>query len=124
MILSLFDFVKNVTSRFHSGVIQLSDPLSLMSDSASVESSTQSSASQYCQKSRGDKNHPTNVSVVNDLNKHYKSLLSVVPIGAPWQQIYLLARRHKKIYIEAFEISSIKLTLRWFAGLCFVELKR
>ncbi|KAK9134941.1 hypothetical protein Syun_014271 [Stephania yunnanensis] len=38
-------------------------------------------------------------------------LPSVVPIGAPWQQIYLLARRQKKIYVEVFDLSHIKLAL-------------
>ncbi|XP_043712275.1 uncharacterized protein LOC122661037 [Telopea speciosissima] len=39
------------------------------------------------------------------------ALPSVVPIGAPWQQIYLLARRQKKIYVEIFDVDPIKLTL-------------
>ncbi|KAJ4962382.1 hypothetical protein NE237_022321 [Protea cynaroides] len=39
------------------------------------------------------------------------ALPSVVPIGAPWQQIYLLARREKKIYVEIFDVDPIKLTL-------------
>ncbi|XP_073012455.1 intermembrane lipid transfer protein VPS13 isoform X2 [Typha latifolia] len=38
-------------------------------------------------------------------------LPSVVPAGAPWQQIYLLARRQEKIYVETFELSPIKLSL-------------
>ncbi|XP_010251472.1 PREDICTED: uncharacterized protein LOC104593388 isoform X1 [Nelumbo nucifera] len=39
------------------------------------------------------------------------ALPSVGPIGAPWQQIYLLARRKEKIYVEVFDLSPIKLTL-------------
>lgn len=35
----------------------------------------------------------------------------VVPLGAPWQEIYLLARRQKKIYVEVFELAPIKLSL-------------
>ncbi|CAL9110355.1 unnamed protein product [Musa acuminata var. zebrina] len=38
-------------------------------------------------------------------------LPSVFPVGAPWQQIYLLARRKKKIYVEAFELAPITLSL-------------
>lgn len=36
----------------------------------------------------------------------------IVPIGAPWQQIHLLARRHRKIYVESFDLAPIKFTLR------------
>lgn len=39
-------------------------------------------------------------------------LPSVVPIGAPWQQIFLLARRQKKVYVEMFDLAPIKFTLR------------
>ncbi|XAR69469.1 hypothetical protein NMG60_11001060 [Bertholletia excelsa] len=35
----------------------------------------------------------------------------VVPIGAPWQQIYLLARRQEKIYVQMFDLSPINMTL-------------
>ncbi|GAB4836767.1 hypothetical protein Ancab_001679 [Ancistrocladus abbreviatus] len=38
-------------------------------------------------------------------------LPKIVPIGAPWQKIYLLARRQNKIYVEAFYLAPIKLTL-------------
>ncbi|KAI0504558.1 hypothetical protein KFK09_015510 [Dendrobium nobile] len=38
-------------------------------------------------------------------------LPAVVPMGAPWQQIYVLARRQKKIYVENFELAPIKLSL-------------
>lgn len=40
------------------------------------------------------------------------SLPSVIPIGAPWQQICHLARRQKKIYVELFDLASIKFSLR------------
>ncbi|KAL9665135.1 hypothetical protein QQ045_020546 [Rhodiola kirilowii] len=39
------------------------------------------------------------------------SFLSVTPIGAPWQQLCLLAGKQKKIYVESFEVAPIKLTL-------------
>lgn len=39
--------------------------------------------------------------------------LSVTPIGAPWQQLYLLAGKQRKIYVELCEIAPIKLTLRF-----------
>ncbi|KAF8712705.1 hypothetical protein HU200_028469 [Digitaria exilis] len=37
-------------------------------------------------------------------------LPSVVPVGAPWQQIHLLARKQKKVYIELFQLTPVKLT--------------
>lgn len=39
-------------------------------------------------------------------------LPAVIPIGAPWQQIYLLVRRQKKVYIESFELAPIRSSLR------------
>ncbi|KAJ8450353.1 hypothetical protein Cgig2_004810 [Carnegiea gigantea] len=38
-------------------------------------------------------------------------LPNMSPIGAPWQKIFLLARRQNKIYVEAFYLAPIKLTL-------------
>lgn len=40
------------------------------------------------------------------------SLPSVVPIGAPWQRIHLLARRQRKIYVEFLDFAPITFTLR------------
>lgn len=110
VILSLFDFIKNVTSRFQSTVVHLSDPLSLVSDASLVESSSHAQISEY--QKAGDINHFIHIHAFNDYKKHNESLPLVVPIGAPWQQIYLLARRQRKIYVEVFEISPINLTLR------------
>ena len=106
MILSLFGFIKNVTSRFQSSFLKLSDPLScpLIPDTGLVESSTSHAQTSEYQKTRG-------IPVFNS-----QSLPSVVPIGAPWQQIYLLARRQRKIYVEVFEISPINVTLRWLTN--------
>ncbi|KAL5574177.1 hypothetical protein UlMin_023774 [Ulmus minor] len=98
VILSLFDFIRNVTSRFHSDVLQL------------VESSSHGLTSEYQQASGGE-NYLMNVPLLSDNYKYNLSLPSIVPIGAPWQQIYLLARRQKKIYVEVFELSPINLTL-------------
>ena len=41
-----------------------------------------------------------------------QSLPEVVPIGAPGQKISLLARQQNKIYVEAFSLAAVKLTLR------------
>lgn len=46
-----------------------------------------------------------------ETQKNSGLLPSVVPIGAPWQQIYLLARRKKKMYVEVFELDPIVLSL-------------
>ncbi|KAH7688715.1 Vacuolar protein sorting-associated protein 13 [Dioscorea alata] len=35
----------------------------------------------------------------------------IAPIGAPWQHIYLFARKQKKIYVEFFELAPIKLSI-------------
>ncbi|EXB26144.1 Putative vacuolar protein sorting-associated protein 13C [Morus notabilis] len=113
LILSLFAFIKEVTSRFQSTVVHLSDPLSspLISDASLVESSSHAQTSEYHQKAGEDNSYLINVPVFNDYNKHSKSLPLVIPIGAPWQQIYLLAKRQRKIYVEVFEISPVNLTL-------------
>ncbi|KAF8413974.1 hypothetical protein HHK36_001972 [Tetracentron sinense] len=49
--------------------------------------------------------------IVDENHSSSPSLPSVVPIGAPWQQVFLLARRQKKIYVEVFDLAPIKLTL-------------
>lgn len=48
-------------------------------------------------------------------SKKILPLPSIIPIGAPWQEIHLLARTKKKIYIEMLELAPIKLTLRSLA---------
>uniref|UniRef100_A0A1D1Z4D3 Putative vacuolar protein sorting-associated protein 13A n=1 Tax=Anthurium amnicola TaxID=1678845 RepID=A0A1D1Z4D3_9ARAE len=48
---------------------------------------------------------------IRSLRSYTSPLPSVIPIGAPWQHIYRLARRQEKIYIEAFELAPIILTV-------------
>nr|XP_011467498.1 PREDICTED: uncharacterized protein LOC101298156 [Fragaria vesca subsp. vesca] len=101
LILSLFGFIRNVSSRFQSGVLPLSDPfLHPPNDAGSMDS--------YA---TDNQLHLMNVPLFTEIHRQRLSLPSIVPIGAPWQQIYLLARRQKKIYVEMFELSPIKLTL-------------
>ncbi|ONK64446.1 uncharacterized protein A4U43_C07F26050 [Asparagus officinalis] len=50
------------------------------------------------------------LSKITDTDKK-KLLPSVFPIGTPWQQIYLSAKRQKKMYIEVLELAPIKLSL-------------
>ncbi|XP_062008854.1 uncharacterized protein LOC133725578 isoform X1 [Rosa rugosa] len=102
LILSLFGFIRNVSSRFQSRVLPLSDPFlhHPSNDAGSMDA--------YA---TDNQLHLMNVPLLNENHKQRLSLPSIVPIGAPWQQIYLLARRQKKIYVEVFEFSPIKLTL-------------
>uniref|UniRef100_A0A7N0U003 Vacuolar protein sorting-associated protein 13 VPS13 adaptor binding domain-containing protein n=1 Tax=Kalanchoe fedtschenkoi TaxID=63787 RepID=A0A7N0U003_KALFE len=44
-------------------------------------------------------------------SKSSPSFLSVTPIGAPWQKLYLLAAKQKKVYVELFEVTPVNLTL-------------
>lgn len=48
---------------------------------------------------------------------HKRSFLvpHIVPIGAPWQKIQLTTQKQKKIYVELFDMGTIKLTLRLLA---------
>ncbi|XP_034206662.1 uncharacterized protein LOC117620640 isoform X2 [Prunus dulcis] len=102
LILSLFGFIKNVSSRFQSRVLPLSDPFlgSHIKDTGLMDS--YATVNQL---------HLMPVPVFNESHKPRLSLPSIVPIGAPWQQIYLLARRQKKIYVEVFDLCPINLTL-------------
>uniref|UniRef100_A0A803PHY5 Vacuolar protein sorting-associated protein n=1 Tax=Cannabis sativa TaxID=3483 RepID=A0A803PHY5_CANSA len=100
VILGMFGFIKNVTSRFQSSFLKLPEPLlcPLIPDTGLLEPSLSHAQTSEYQKAKG-------VPVFKS-----QSLPSVVPIGAPWQQIYLLARRQRKIYVEVFEISPINVT--------------
>ncbi|BFG24048.1 hypothetical protein CerSpe_103220 [Prunus speciosa] len=102
LILSLFGFIKNVSSRFQSRVLPLSDPFlgSQIKDTGLMDS--------YATENQL---HLMTVPVFNESHKPRLSLPLIVPIGAPWQQIYLLARRQKKIYVEVFDLCPINLTL-------------
>ncbi|KAF3943895.1 hypothetical protein CMV_029587, partial [Castanea mollissima] len=111
--LSLFEFFKNVYSRFQFRTMPLSDPLlhSHISDMGVVmEPTGQVQTCEYLN-GREDLNPSVNVPVFHEKNGGSLSLPSVVPIGAPWQRIYLLARRQQKIYVEVFDVAPIKLTL-------------
>ncbi|KAM3684567.1 hypothetical protein ACJW31_11G053600 [Castanea mollissima] len=111
--LSLFEFFKNVYSRFQFRTMPLSDPLlhSHISDMGVVmEPTGQVQTCEYLN-GREDLIPSVNVPVFHEKNGGSLSLPSVVPIGAPWQRIYLLARRQQKIYVEVFDVAPIKLTL-------------
>ncbi|XP_022639322.1 uncharacterized protein LOC106768127 isoform X4 [Vigna radiata var. radiata] len=107
VILSLFEFFTNVCSVLKYGIMPSSDHY----DGASLENS--SSFVQTSEKFRlsADQCRPTIAPMFSGKHKRIASLPSIVPIGAPWQEIYLLARTQKKIYIEMLEVAPIKLTL-------------
>jgi len=97
------------------GIIPSSDHY----DGASLE--TSSSFVQTSEKFRlsADQCPPRIAPMFDEKHKRIASLPSIVPIGAPWQEIYLLARTQKKIYIEMLELAPIKLTLRSLAHFRF-----
>lgn len=97
VILSLLDLSKRVSSRYHSRSMPHTDSaLHPLSSNFSVNKT-----SKISEKADGD--------VAN--NESFPLLPSIVPIGAPWQKIYLLARKQKKIYVELLEVAPITLTL-------------
>ncbi|CAN8265066.1 unnamed protein product [Cochlearia groenlandica] len=100
-LLSLLEFIKAVLPNSQARLLPLSDPTlhPLIYDTGSKDISL------------GDAlPHARNIPVFNKSQRSIVSLPIVVPIGAPWQHIHLLARRHRKIYIETFNLAPIKFT--------------
>lgn len=112
VILSLFDFIKTLSSRLQSRVLQhsnstdhpLSDCVSIMNTSNSIDWAPMKSNVNEC--------YSVNIPVFQENTSRTSLLPLIVPIGAPWQQIHLLAKKQKKIYVELFDVAPIKLTLR------------
>lgn len=61
----------------------------------------------------GDHQFPKRLYTLSEYHTSTTSLPEVVPIGAPWQNIYLLAKRQDKIYVEAFSLAPVKMSLRY-----------
>ncbi|CAA7023283.1 unnamed protein product [Microthlaspi erraticum] len=101
-LLSLLEFVKAVLPNSQARLLPLSDPTlhPLVYDTGSKDISLEDG-----------RPHARNIPVFNKSHRSIVSLPIVVPIGAPWQHIHLLARRHRKIYVETFELAPIKFTL-------------
>ncbi|KAJ0248608.1 Uncharacterized protein HA466_0156830 [Hirschfeldia incana] len=101
-LLSLLEFVKAVLPNSQARLLPLSDPTvhPLIYDSGSKELSLDDAPP-----------HARNIPVFNKSQRSTVSLPIVVPIGAPWQHIHLLARRHRKLYVETFDLAPIKFTL-------------
>jgi len=107
VILSLFEFFTNISSGMQYGTKPSSNQYygTSLKDSSSVQTSENF-------RLNGDQSPLGFAPIFNAKSKKIASLPSIVPIGAPWQEIYLLARTQKKVYIEMFELAPIKLTLR------------
>lgn len=111
VILSLFEFFTNVSLGLQYGIMPSSDDydgVSLMDSSSLVQTNDNFRLSAH-------RCPPRIAPMFNGKSKGITPLPSIVPIGAPWQQIYLLARTQKKIYVEMLELAPIKLTLRSLA---------
>lgn len=111
VIQSVSDFFKTISSRFNGDVLPDGvSMLNLTSEFGLVEIT-----STYTQGHEGvktaDQISASNIPIVTGNHKRSSLLPSVVPIGAPWQQIYLLARTQKKIYVELLDLAPINLTL-------------
>ncbi|GMG99180.1 hypothetical protein Nepgr_001020 [Nepenthes gracilis] len=114
LLLMLLDFFKVVVSTLHSPDVPHvnSRPDSYLCKAGAVAVSAAYSpvdsetlqGNQYHDFSRID-NLPLK------FNTSISYLPKIVPIGAPWQKIYLLARRQNKIYMQSFYLAPIKLTL-------------
>ncbi|XP_024632124.1 uncharacterized protein [Medicago truncatula] len=106
VILSLFEFFTNISSGMQYGTKPSSNQYygTSLKDSSSVQTSENF-------RLNGDQSPLGFAPIFNAKSKKIASLPSIVPIGAPWQEIYLLARTQKKVYIEMFELAPIKLTL-------------
>lgn len=113
VILSLFDFYKTISSRFDSSILpDRVSTLRLSSDFGLVEVSSTYTQAHEVVKANGDQLYASNIPKLIDNRKNSSLFPSVLPIGAPWQHIYLLARKQKKIYVELFDLAPINLTLR------------
>lgn len=100
VILSLVEFFKNMSLRFQSGIWQQMDftlyPPPPDPPFAGDTTSANTDLTEFFE-SNGNQNY---------------FLPRVIPIGAPWQQIHLLARKQRKIYVELLDMAPIKFTLR------------
>ncbi|KAI3467952.1 hypothetical protein Pfo_024615 [Paulownia fortunei] len=111
IVLRLFEFCKTSSSRLQSRVFQHMDSTQNLLFSDSDFAGETSRNAQYS--ARFDEKH-LNCTGTTLLSEDYRRsflLPHIVPIGAPWQQIHLAARKQKKIYVELFDMGPIKLTL-------------
>uniref|UniRef100_A0ACD5WZJ8 Uncharacterized protein n=1 Tax=Avena sativa TaxID=4498 RepID=A0ACD5WZJ8_AVESA len=101
LVLSMIDFFRSVSSRVHFGQLEKGD--------SSILYGAPDIFGEYEKVSKNLSDKPQSSYTV-DADQDSGLLPSVIPIGAPWQQIHLLARKQKKVYIELFELTPVKLT--------------
>ncbi|ESR43047.1 hypothetical protein CICLE_v100108862mg, partial [Citrus x clementina] len=113
VILTMLEFIKTVSPRFQKTVLPLPDSTlhPVVYDLGSAKESSIRDLNFEIMQARRDFLPGMNDPTSNRSQRSSSFLPSVVPIGAPWQQIYLLARRQKKIYVELLDLSPIKFTL-------------
>ncbi|KAK0593755.1 hypothetical protein LWI29_009968 [Acer saccharum] len=113
VILGMLEFLKTVSQRFQSAVVPFSVPAlhPITNDLGSVKESSVHCHNFENVKTRHDQSQGMDDPAFSRSQRNSSLLPSIVPIGAPWQQIYLLARRQKKIYVELFDLSPIKFSL-------------
>ncbi|KAM0845626.1 hypothetical protein ACQ4PT_056233 [Festuca glaucescens] len=102
LVLSMIDFFRSVSSRVHFGQLEKSVDSNILYGGTDI-------FGEYEKISKNLSDKPQSSYSV-DADQDTGLLPSVIPIGAPWQQIHLLARKQKKVYIELFELTPIKLT--------------
>ncbi|KAK6918056.1 Vacuolar protein sorting-associated protein 13, DH-like domain [Dillenia turbinata] len=107
VILCLFDFFRAISSRFQSGVVPCSE---LTPSTLKCDICPWSQTYEY-PKAKEDRNSSPDL-LKNFENREGSTLLpKIIPIGAPWQKIYLLARKQRKIYVQMLDLAPFKLTL-------------
>ncbi|AQK78309.1 pleckstrin homology (PH) domain-containing protein [Zea mays] len=94
LVLSMIEFFRSVSSRINIGHLE-----------KSIELSIGGATDMLREYEKISKNISDKLLVQDS-----ELLPSVVPVGAPWQQIHLLARKQKKVYIELFQLTPVKLT--------------
>ncbi|KAH6809791.1 hypothetical protein C2S51_027574 [Perilla frutescens var. frutescens] len=110
IVLRLFEFCKTVSSRLQTRVYQyMGSTQNLLFPELEITGET-SRSNPYS--ARLEEKH-TNYSGTTFVENRKRNCLLplIVPIGAPWQQIHLAARKQKKVYVELFDMGPIKLTL-------------
>lgn len=114
VILTMLEFIKTVSPTFQKTVLPLPDSTlhPVVYDLGSAKESSIRDLNFEIMQARRDFLPGMNDPASNRSQRSSSFLPYVVPIGAPWQQIYLLARRQKKIYVELLDLSPIKFTLR------------
>ncbi|KAF9591494.1 hypothetical protein IFM89_004548 [Coptis chinensis] len=117
LIVCMFDFVRSTILKLSRGFPCLDSALDPLSDGTVSIKDFCPHATHYESLSANRRQiFPISVSKYLENRRSNPSLPSVVPIEDFWQQIYFLARRQNKIYIEVFDLAPIKLTLSFSSG--------